>query len=230
MQRLSRRHFVGLAGLTVGVGLSGCGDVKTEFLVTNSQLIHQAGDPRFEYPEDIGVRLTLENTSPDQQSAILVVTLAHEVGGELIDSWTKTEETVLGRGSSIREFMVFESAFEPEDTIDNYSIDASLEEEFEPEFVVRERTVVHGENDSRYEYPEDIGASLFVENTAQEEQTGTLNVTLQRDGADADSWTEASEISLPPGRGTRELVVFESVFESGHDIEQYSIEAAISES
>lgn len=126
----TRRQFVGLAG-AVAAGAAGCLDQKAEFLVTDTRIIHQKGQVYYDYPEDISVRVEVDNTTPDRQEGTVVVTLERTDGSadpEVLNSWTKRQHISLSRGTNQREPFVFEDVFDSGNDIDNYQSRARIED------------------------------------------------------------------------------------------------------
>ena len=120
----SRRRVLALVGTAATVGLAGCG-AEAEFLVTDIQPIHRAGDDRFDYPEDILYRISIENTGPDRAEGTLEMTLTHDADSET-QTWSKQDEVSVSRGTAARKTYVFENVFEEGNDIDNYSLDAEI--------------------------------------------------------------------------------------------------------
>ena len=124
-----RRQFLGVVGTTALTAVAGCLDQPTEFLVTDTVIIHVDGYQYFDYPEDISVRVEIDNTTPDRQEGILVATLQRTDGnGDVLESWTKRQEVSLSRGTNQRETLVYEDVFDTGDDIDNYRMQAHIEQ------------------------------------------------------------------------------------------------------
>lgn len=123
----TRRQFVGFAG-AAAAGLAGCLDAETEFLVTDTLIIHHEGQRYYDYPEDVAVRVEVDNTTPDRQEGTLVVTLERTDGDEVLNSWTNRQPITLSRGTNQRETLVFEDVFDPDNDIDNYRSGAHIEQ------------------------------------------------------------------------------------------------------
>jgi len=127
MHRLRRRRLLSLAGTALGTALAGCGgDVETEFVVSRAQIVHQ-NRRGMQHPEDVGVRASVENTTPTRQEGTVVVSLERTDGGEVLESWTERRDVSVSRGTSVRVFFVFESVFEPGDEIDGFRARANIE-------------------------------------------------------------------------------------------------------
>jgi len=127
MVRTGRRRLLAVVGTTFAGALAGCGDVETEFVVSNTQIVHQVGQEGQRYPEDVGVRVAVDNTTPNRQEGTVVVTLEKTDGDEAVGSWTQREELSVSRGTSVRVVFVFESVFEPGDDIDDFRVRAEIE-------------------------------------------------------------------------------------------------------
>ena len=124
-----RRRFLVLAGVTAGVGLAGCAEAEAEFLVTDVQRVHRSGDDRFEYPEDILYRVSIENTGPEREEGRLELTLVYDpVDGDR-QTWSKTDDLSVSRGTSVRRAYVFEDVFEAGNDIADYSLQAEIVQE-----------------------------------------------------------------------------------------------------
>ncbi len=110
-----RRQVVCSVGLVLCGAVAGCGDDDGPgpgLYASNAQVIHRRGDDRLDYPGDVLVRVTVENTTPDRQDATLRTTLEHtdEGGGTpaVVDSWTDERDISISRGSSRPYFVLFE--------------------------------------------------------------------------------------------------------------------------
>ncbi len=111
----SRRELLCSVGL-VAAGIAGCSDDDEPgpgLYASNAQVIHRAGDDRLDYPEDVLVRVTVENTTPDRQEGTLRTRLERlEEDGEtaaVADSWTKERDINITRGTSRPYFELFET-------------------------------------------------------------------------------------------------------------------------
>lgn len=123
---LRRRRLLTLAGATATAVLAGCADAEGEFLVTNTQRVHRRGDDRFEYPEDILYRVSIENRGPNREEGRLDLTLVHDPADGGRETWSKTDEISLSRGASVQEVYIFENVFEEGNDIEDYSLEAEL--------------------------------------------------------------------------------------------------------
>lgn len=121
-----RRRFLLLVGTTASVGFAGCADHEAEFLVTDMQRVHRSGDDRFEYPEDILYRVSIENTGPEREEGRLELTLVHDPDGGERETWSKTDDISLSRGTSVQKEYIFEDVFEDGNDIEDYSLDAEI--------------------------------------------------------------------------------------------------------
>ncbi len=104
---------VGLAFCGVLAGCSDDDEPGPGLYASNAQVIHRRGDDRLDYPEDVLVRVTVENTTPDRQEATLRTTLEHlDESGEtpaVVDSWTDERDISISRGTSRPYFVLFEA-------------------------------------------------------------------------------------------------------------------------
>ena len=114
----SRRRVLGWFGLAVAGGTAGCGDDDDPgpgLYAPNTQIIHRAGDDRFDYPEDVAVRVSVENTTSDRQEAILRTTLEYAGADDetpaVVESWTDERDISIPRGTSRQFLIVFEGVF-----------------------------------------------------------------------------------------------------------------------
>jgi hypothetical protein len=129
MGHLSRRQYLGLAAGTFGVGVAGCIDENPEFLVTNVEVIHQDGfgNVDYTYPDDMLVRVTIENEHPDRREGTVVVALEYAPDGETVESWEQREFFSLGRGVSPRPFFVFPDAYRSGSGVEDYRAEGFIE-------------------------------------------------------------------------------------------------------
>lgn len=112
---IRRRRVVCSVALALCGGLAGCSDGDEPgpgLYASNAQVIHRQGDDRLDYPEDVLVRVTVENTTPDRQDATLQTTLEHlDERGEspgIVDSWVDEQDISISRGTSRPYFVLFE--------------------------------------------------------------------------------------------------------------------------
>jgi len=121
-----RRQIIRSVGLAVPGVLAGCSDDEPGpgLYASNAQVIHRQGDDRLDYPEDVLVRVTVENTTPDRQDATLRTTLEHLDGSAdtpaVVGSWTDERDISISRGTSRPYFVRFEGVLGADGT------DASL--------------------------------------------------------------------------------------------------------
>lgn len=126
----SRREYLAVVcgGLLAG-GVAGCSEQESEFLVTNTQLVHRDGDDRFDYPDDVLVRVTVENSFAQRQEGTLVMTLVHRPDGDESreETWEKREAISLPQGTSTIRRLVFEDVFDPGNDIDDYTLETTID-------------------------------------------------------------------------------------------------------
>jgi len=129
MLSLSRRRYLGLAAGTLGVGVAGCTDEEPEFLVTNVEVIHQQGfsSVEYAYPDDMLVRVTIENQYPERKEGTVVVRLEYAPDGETVESWEEQEFFSMGRGVSPQPFFVFPDAYRSGSEADDYRAEGFIE-------------------------------------------------------------------------------------------------------
>ena len=120
MTQTRRRLLGGLAAVAT-VGLAGCSDEgrDTGLVAVNTQVLYGAGLPSIDYPRDVGVRVTVENTANEGRSGLLVLELSRvvETDGErtVTGSWRAQRDVDLGRGQTVGEQFVFEEVAERDD-------------------------------------------------------------------------------------------------------------------
>jgi hypothetical protein len=122
-----RRRILGWIGLALTAPIAGCGDDDEPgpgLYAPNAQIIYRPGDDRFDYPEDVLVRVSVENTTSDRQSGTLRTTLERldESGTDegtqeaetptVVDSWTREQSFSISRGTSRAFFVVFEDVLD----------------------------------------------------------------------------------------------------------------------
>jgi len=123
---LHRRRLLALAGSTVALTVAGCAEQKAEFLVTDVRRIHQVGSDRYDYPEDILYRVSIENTGPDRENGRVELTLTHDIGDDETETWSKTEDISLSRGTATRRVYVFENVYDEGNDIESYTLAAEI--------------------------------------------------------------------------------------------------------
>lgn len=128
MPTLRRRHVLALA---VGGGLAACVEAEAEFLVTKTLQIHRRGDDRFDYPEDILYRVSIENTGPNREEGRVEMTLIYDPENGERETWSKTDEISYGRGRAGREEYVFENVYEEGRDLDDYTLEAEIVQDSE---------------------------------------------------------------------------------------------------
>ena len=121
-----RRRLLALAGGAAVLGLAGCAEQKSEFLVTQTRLVHREGDRQYDYPQDILYEVSIENTGPQRQEGRVEMTLVYEPGDGESRSWSKTDPISLSRGTSVQEQYVFEDVFDLDRDTDDYRLEAEI--------------------------------------------------------------------------------------------------------
>jgi len=107
----SRRAVLAATTGALAASLAGCTE-EGSFHASNAVVIHREGDDWYDYPEDVGVRATVENTTPNRQSGVLAVTLRRTDGdGE----WTRERTVDIGRGSTTSLNVAFEDVADSPD-------------------------------------------------------------------------------------------------------------------
>jgi len=114
----SRRRILGWIGVALSGTVAGCSDDDDPgpgLYAPNTQIIHRAGDDRFDYPEDVAVRVSVENTTSDRQEATLRTTLEYVEPADgtpaVVESWTDERDISMTRGASRQFLIVFEDVF-----------------------------------------------------------------------------------------------------------------------
>lgn len=105
----------------------------------------------------------------------------------------------------------------------------------EAEFLVTDVQVVHQPGHRTFDYPEDILYRVSVENTGPNRQSGVLELTLRYDPDDGNestageemTWSRTEDISLSRGTSVEREFVFEDVYQEGHEIDAYHLDATI---
>lgn len=121
MTQCSRRRYLGALG-AIG-GLAGCIEGNAEegdFLVTNTEVVGPIA------PDGVRVRVTIENEKPDRQTGTLEITLEYRPDGEVVDSWQKTDELSVSRGTSPRIRYEFMGVREAGAVIPDYAVVAEI--------------------------------------------------------------------------------------------------------
>ena len=128
MAPIGRRTYLVVAGAALA-GLAGCTEGEGEFVVSATQIVHQSGDHRLNHPEDMLVRVSLENSRGNRQQATLDVTLEYDpgTGEDAIETWTKTDEVEVSHAASLHPEYVFEDVFEEGNDLDDYSVETELD-------------------------------------------------------------------------------------------------------
>ena len=126
MNGFSRRRFLSLGSVTMAVGLAGCGlDDEGELVISDTQVHYQEGDRRYQYPQDVGARINIENTMGSRQTYTLEVILEKRTGdGEWEEVGTKAREESTPAGTETLPFFVFESVADADDEISDFRIQA----------------------------------------------------------------------------------------------------------
>ncbi len=130
MQTPSRRQYLAAVSSGVAVSLAGCGGAEGHFLVTDVRVIHQEGQREGTYPNDIVVRVEMENDFPNAQETDLETILSYVPDGSDSpeDTWTETmEELTIPTGSTREVYVPFENVYEPGRNVsDEYEAEAEL--------------------------------------------------------------------------------------------------------
>ncbi len=130
MTRIGRRRFLAVGSVACAVGFAGCGlDEEGELVVSNTQVHYQEGDRRYRYPQDVGARITIENTLTETQTVTLEATLEHEGSDGNWDAVaTKTQTVEVLAATSRIPFVVFESVAGSDDEARDFRIETELVE------------------------------------------------------------------------------------------------------
>lgn len=112
-----RRQFIALAGTTLGIAAAGCVDHEPDFLVTDTRRV-----PRGHHLE-YGV--SIENEHPNRREGELTLTLVYDQNGDT-ETWTETDEIILGRGSSVQRTYLFENVLTDGRTPERFELETEL--------------------------------------------------------------------------------------------------------
>ncbi len=130
METPSRRQYLAAVSSGAAVALAGCGGAEGHFLVTDVRIIHQEGQREGTYPNDILVRVEMENDFPNAQETDLETTLSYtpDDADSPEESWTDTwEDITIPTGSTREVYVLFEGTYEPgRDVSSEYEADAEL--------------------------------------------------------------------------------------------------------
>lgn len=126
MTNLGRRRFLGVtAGVTM-LGVAGCLEEGEEFLVTNTQITTEGSSA-------IRVRVTVENIDDQRNTGLLEVVLGYHADGdtdsEPDETWQKTESLDVKQAASPQLEYVFESSYGEDRSLENYTVEASIDPE-----------------------------------------------------------------------------------------------------
>jgi hypothetical protein len=100
MADYTRRALLGAGGLALVGGLAGCSDEDEEapgLYAVDVLALHREGDEFYEFPEEVGVRVTVENTANEFREGTLVVTVRR---ADAEDAWVQEREVSMGRARS----------------------------------------------------------------------------------------------------------------------------------
>jgi hypothetical protein len=115
-----RALLLGVAGATA---LAGCSDDQEEedpgLVAIDVLTLYRDGDGWYDYPGEVGVQVTVENTDVDRHRKPLVVTLEREADSA---TWTKRREVELPGGTTRGYRFRF-----PVDGGDSFSAEARVE-------------------------------------------------------------------------------------------------------
>ncbi len=117
MPTLSRRRFLAGLGGSGMVAVAGCADdddPEPGLHATTATVLHRPGDDRYQYPEDVAVRVVVENTDLDRHTGTLVVGLERvsDSGETSGDAWTTERPLDLSGGTTRSYVVVFEGVAE----------------------------------------------------------------------------------------------------------------------
>ncbi len=130
MQTPSRRQYLAAVSSGAAVALAGCGGAEGHFLVTDVRIIHQDGQREGTYPQDILVRVEIENDFPNAQETDLETTLSYvpEDADSPEETWSDTwEDLTVPTGSTREVYVLFEDSYESgRDVSSEYEAEAVL--------------------------------------------------------------------------------------------------------
>lgn len=128
----TRRYLLGWVGVALGLAGAGCGgdDPPPGLYASRTQLVYQPGDDRYRYPEDIGVRVTVENTSSQRREGVLETTLEELDDSEgtpaAVESWSREQSVSMSGGTTRGFFHVFEAVVGDGQDEDSFRARASV--------------------------------------------------------------------------------------------------------
>jgi hypothetical protein len=115
MVHVTRRRLLRTVGVSLSLALAGCSEDADEepgLHAINTLVLHRRGDAWYDYPEDVGVRVTIENTDVDRHQGVVTVTLRSATGeGE----WTRERDIDLAGGTSVSLTIAFADVAESGD-------------------------------------------------------------------------------------------------------------------
>lgn len=109
MGAYSRRTLLVAAGTSLASALAGCSDGDEEppgLVAVDVLTLHRAGDDWYDFPEEVGVQVTVENTDVDTHRGMLVVSLRRADSDEL--EWVQAREVQLPGGTTRGYRVVFD--------------------------------------------------------------------------------------------------------------------------
>jgi len=129
MTDLDRRTL--LRGLpAAALGLAGCSSEGPApgLHAVRTVLVHRPGYADADYPEDVAVRVDVENTSRERLRGTLVVTLTRAADASReTRTWTRRRDFTLQSVTTRSYILTFESVFSPGDAEDAFSGSARVE-------------------------------------------------------------------------------------------------------
>jgi hypothetical protein len=92
-----RALLVGVAGATALAGCSDDDDEEPGLYAIDVLTLYRDGDGWYDYPGEVGVQVTVENTDVDRHRETLVVTLSRTASA---DTWTRRRDVELPGGTT----------------------------------------------------------------------------------------------------------------------------------
>jgi hypothetical protein len=163
MNRSTRRELLGALGGALALAAAGCADINEGQFVVVQTLYRQ-------HPQadtDVQVEVAIENRRSNDAQGTLTVTLTHSPSNSEEQSWVEVREIDQQKGSSQEYFIRFTNVVRGEFDRNEYSVEATLEEE-------------GGDGDEAQNGENDEGEAQNGENDEGEDQGTDENTTANQ--------------------------------------------------